>query len=314
MKKKGISITAIMGLLILAIIIFAAVKLIIWNNQTVELEDVEAGAYDYESLDYVFIVNPEVIEAHGHDDINQILFLGDAFVTDDSDNASILDFVKNAPDCEVETLTCADAKIAGFTNSYSGEASVWQANCLYDTVKAMCTKDYSLQESALEIADSISVDYRAFYEKLLTIDLDKFDTLYIAYSSTDFVKSSVLYDPNDDYNVATYEGGLRASIKLLQETYPHLRIIYGSQYLHKVYDVDGELKPATLVNYGNGNLSEYVMRAYNIAMECCISYDDNFFGLITEDNADEYCEYDILNPAGKKLIGESIVEYLQMKY
>ena len=70
---------AIAGALILVIIVVIVVKLVIWDRSgNIELEDVEAGTFDYESLDIVFNVDQSILDAHSSDDVNDILILGNA--------------------------------------------------------------------------------------------------------------------------------------------------------------------------------------------------------------------------------------------
>ena len=73
-KPGGRLLLLIPALLILLAIVFIVVKLVIWDRSgNVELEEVEAGTYDYESLDIVFSVDAEVLTEHGDDGINDIV-------------------------------------------------------------------------------------------------------------------------------------------------------------------------------------------------------------------------------------------------
>jgi hypothetical protein len=314
-KKNSWKPQAIAGALILIVIAVIVVKLIIWDKSgNVELEEVEAGAFDYESLDIVFNVDKDILDAHPSDDVNDILLLGNESAASAPGGRSIVDMISEIDNTRVTSLTYYYSQVADATNAFgNSEVSFWQSANLYDLVKALCTNDYSLQKTALDNGEVID---QAFYDKLVSTDLDKIDTLIIFYDSIDYRKASVLYDPNDKYNTSTYEGALRAAITSIQSAAPHIKIIVASPYLHGVVNNDG-FEPATMINYGNGNLSEYVMREYNIAMECCVSYCDNFFGLITEDTMTKYCNDGtvyLLNADGVKLIGSHMVEFIQRQY
>lgn len=314
-KKNSWKPQAIAGALILIVIAVIVVKLIIWDKSgNVELEEVEAGAFDYESLDIVFNVDKDILDAHPSDDVNDILLLGNESAASAPGGRSIVDMISEIDNTRVTSLTYYYSQVADATNAFgNSDVSFWQSANLYDLVKALCTNDYSLQKTALDNGEVID---QAFYDKLVSTDLDKIDTLIIFYDSIDYRKASVLYDPNDKYNTSTYEGALRAAITSIQSAAPHIKIIVASPYLHGVVNNDG-FEPATMINYGNGNLSEYVMREYNIAMECCVSYCDNFFGLITEDTMTKYCNDGtvyLLNADGVKLIGSHMVEFIQRQY
>ena len=314
-KKNSWKPQAIAGALILIILAVIVVKLVIWDKSgNVELEEVEAGAFDYESLDIVFNVDKDILDAHPSDDVNDILLLGNESAASAPGGRSIVDMISEIDNTRVTSLTYYYSQVADATNAFgNSEVSFWQSANLYDLVKALCTNDYSLQKTALDNGEVVD---QAFYDKLVSTDLDKIDTLIIFYDSIDYRKASVLYDPNDKYNTSTYEGALRAAITSIQSAAPHIKIIVASPYLHGVVNDDG-FEPATMINYGNGNLSEYVMREYNIAMECCVSYCDNFFGLITEDTMTKYCNDGtvyLLNADGVKLIGSHMVEFIQRQY
>lgn len=313
-KQGGWKIHLIIALIILLIIGFGAYKLIVWNASDTELEEVEDGSFDYESLDVVFNVDKEILEEHGQDGINNILCIGDDLLikNDYVGGDSILDIMrKEIENSEITALSLVGTLIADAQNSFlTNEVTPWQAGNLYDVVYALCNNNFELQKKAL---DREAIIDQKYYDTLTSVDMDKVDTVFIIYSSVDYVKSSTLYNPDNDYDTSTYEGALRAAITTLKSTYPHIRIVLGSPFLHGVIGYE-TVDSATTVNYGNGNLSEYIMRSYNIAMECCISYEDNFFGLINEETINYYCNVDTLNNEGIRLIANHIVEYFEKKY
>ena len=316
-KPGGRLLLLIPALLILLAIVFIVVKLVIWDRSgNVELEEVEAGTYDYESLDIVFSVDAEVLKEHGDDGINDIVLIGNSYAVSSPSGPTIADMIAGMPDTKLTTLCYYYGQITDTANAYgNNDVSVWQAANLFEIVKALCTKDYSLQKKALDQETVIS---EKLYDDLTSTDLDKIDEVIIMYDSIDYRTSAVLYNPTDKYDTSTYEGALRASITRLQSDYPHLKIIVASPYLHGIIDDNGaDFTLATMKNYGNGNLSEYVMREYNIAMECCVSYVDNFFGLITEDNVLDNCDISTvygLNENGVKLIGSHMTDFISRKY
>ncbi|MCQ2519007.1 MAG: hypothetical protein MJ107_00605 [Lachnospiraceae bacterium] len=312
-EKKKISLNMILALVIAGIVIFCGIKLYLWNNsgKDVVMEDVEDGAYDYESLDVVFTVDKEILENHGFDNINTILCIGNEVLTAKPEGTSLADIISTVPDSEMIVLSAYGTKVADAANCYNtNDVSVWQSGNLYDIIKALCYKDYSLQERALAEDAIISKDY---YNTLISIDMDKIDTLFIMYDSVDYMKGSALYNPDDKFDTSYYEGAYRAAITTVQQMYPHIKIVIGSPYLHATI-VGDNVMPVTVIDNGVCNLSEYVMRQYNIAMETCVSYDDNFFGLITEETMNYYCNVDALNLTGIELIGNHIKEFLERDY
>lgn len=316
-KKNNWLLHLIVALVIITLVGFTFWRLWMWNNSgKKELDYVEPGTYDYESLDYVFSVEPEIIKEHtakfGDDGINDILCIGDYVLTLTSKSGNtIINELSRVKDSRINCLCVGESSVADVQNAYgTNNVTDWQAGNLYDVVWALCNKDYALQKSSLDNGHGI---LQAYYDNLIETDLDYVDTVFIMYSSVDYIKASNLYDPDDKYNTATYEGALRAAISTLQTSYPHLKVVVGSPYLHGVVH-DEDYIPATMMNYGNGNLSEFVMRAYNIAMECCVSFEDNYFGLINEETIADYCDVNVLNDEGLKLIGNHMIKFFEQKY
>lgn len=310
-KEHGWKLQMLLLAVILIIVAVCIIKLIIWNKSgNIVLEDIAEGTYDYESLDMVFTVDPDNLAGREDDGVNTVLIIGNSFPVIAPGGKSIADMIDSMDDTDVITLSAYAGKISDEVNAYNTEKTYWQAANLYEIADALCTGDYSLQKEALEHEVHVNQN---LYDTITSIDMDKVDTLFILYDSVDYTSKSSLYDPDNKFNTGTYEGALRASITEIQSTFPYIRIIVGSPFLHGVVG-DETVDAATLVNYGNGNLSEYVMRQYNIAMECCVSYVDNYFGLITEETMNYYCNVNELSAEGVELIGNHIVEYLMKKY
>ncbi len=312
--KHKFNIHLIMILLMVAVVAFIIIKLVIWDHsgRNVVMEEVEEGAYDYENLDVVFYVDQDILEQHGSDDINTILCIGNEFLTQKPYLVpSIGERISEVPDVETILLAAPGTRVTDSQNAYNNNnITYWQAGNLYDIVYALCNHDFSLQKKLSDTGNTITKEY---YNTLTSVDMDKVDTLLIMYNSVDYREVATLYNPDDPLDTASYEGALRASITAIQDSYPHIRIIIASPYMHSVI-VGNNVEPATLVNNGICNLSEYVNRLYNVSMEYCVSYIDNFYGVITENNMNDYANVDTLYVPGIKLISKHINEYLQRKY
>lgn len=313
-KRKHIGIVGIMGILILGIIIFIVLKLVIWNKSgdNIVMEDVPEGTYDSESLDIVFNVDPSLTE--GKDDgVNTILCIHDGILDYKTigGTMSLCDYLREIPNSEIISIPLYASQVADAINAYAGPVeNYWQAGNLYDVVYALCNNDLSLQKMSVDNGGHVA---ETQYEALCSVDMDKVDTIFIMYDSADYSNASVLYNPEDDYDTTTYEGALRASLSLLQKTHPEIRVVFGSSFFHGVIQ-DDHVVSAAMVNYGNGTLSEYVKRAYNIVMERGLSYLDNYYNLINEENLGDYCSVDTLTDEGIKLLGEHMKDYFQRRY
>ena len=63
------------------------------------------------------------------------------------------------------------------------------------------------------------------------------------------------------------------------------------------------------MDLGNGTLSHYLQKELDIASDCGVSFIDNFYGSINEDNCQEYMkDYIHFNDAGRQLLADRFVQ------
>ena len=126
------------------------------------------------------------------------------------------------------------------------------------------------------------------------------------YDASDYLAGHEMYSDQNSTDIMQFTGNMEAGIELLQSTYPHIRIIVMSPTYAFAVNEQGEYVSSDMYTYGEQDvLSTYVIRQYASAATRSVSFVDNLYGTITEDNASEYLTDNLhLNVAGRRLVAE----------
>ncbi|MGN0331060.1 MAG: hypothetical protein ACI4D5_07430 [Kineothrix sp.] len=300
MEKKSINFHLIFFIVILALFLFAIIKLWLWNKGEASGYDPneDTSEFDVETMDYIQPLSSSRLEGHEDDGVTTLLCLGNSPFADNKGEGGLAQALAR----EVDGVAY-DASFAGSFQSLKNE--VYQADypadgvSLYSLVKAFCSGDYTSLEQA---AGALGSDAEDTVKLLKGLDFSTIDMIVIMYDLSDYIDHRPLYDPNDDSNLVTWSGSLNASLKLLDETYPHIRtVILSTPACGKTIDefyVDGDIQ-----NLGNGTIPDYLNYQMNVILSNGVSYIDNYYGVITVDNRDEYLVDDYhLNEKGIQAI------------
>ena len=300
MEKKSINFHLIFFIVILALFLFAIIKLWLWNKGEASGYDPneDTSEFDVETMDYIQPLSSSRLEGHEDDGVTTLLCLGNSPFADNKGEGGLAQALAR----EVDGVAY-DASFAGSFQSLKNEA--YQADypadgvSLYSLVKAFCSGDYSSLEQA---AGALGSDAEDTVKLLKGLDFSPIDMIVIMYDLSDYIDHRPLYDPNNDSNLVTWSGSLNASLKLLDETYPHIRtVILSTPACGKTIDefyVDGDIQ-----NLGNGTIPDYLNYQMNVILSNGVSYIDNYYGVITVDNRDEYLVDDYhLNEKGIQAI------------
>ena len=123
-------------------------------------------------------------------------------------------------------------------------------------------------------------------ETLRSVDFDKVDMIVIMYDLHDYMDERPVMDVNNDINLLTWNGALNASLQLIQQTYPHIRLVVLSPTYGHFDNSEGELINSDIVDFGNGVLPDYVLHEIDVAIYNGVSILDNYYGTINENMAD----------------------------
>lgn len=296
--------------LIVLIAIFAVYRLAKWNRGTASDYDPNevTTEFDVETEDYLMPMDAEMAALQKDDGITTILLLGNAPFADDRGKKGI--------DGLLEELTDGKVYNGSFRNSYlSVKNAVYEESypadvfSLYWVTMCLTTQDFTLLEDNARAWDG-DEDAAETVALLKNLDMESVDVISIMYDGSDYLDERLLAGPYDDTMAASCCGCLLQSIRLIQQAYPHIRILVSSPTFGCVEE-DGKLTPGSQVNFGQGTLPDYMIAYKNIAVNAGVSFLDHYFGTITEDNYTKYLKEDgfHLNDAGRRLVAERIAKF-----
>ncbi len=273
------------GAVIALVVVFSVVKLLIWNKGTAELDQSETGSFEVEVLDQIFLLSDDKKEGHVFDDEETILFLGNDAITYDQNETGV-----TAQVAQKLGAKCINAGFPASTvslkNASFSEDYVLDTYSFYNVANCIVNQDYSSLEKYADQFDDYT--YRGSTDRLKTTDMDKVDTIVIYYNAQDYMNLRIGMNPDNEFDPITYRGALNAGIKALQEKYPYIRIVCMSFTMCYAFDSSGQLVSGDRYDFGNGKLTTYLQFMIDVSGERGISFVDNYYGTIHEDNSSEW--------------------------
>lgn len=299
----------------LLIIIFVIVRLIIWDKGVESDYDPNANVteFDVESMDYILPLNPSLLEGREDDGVNTIVCLGNAPFADDRDSdKNLANLIAQKTDSTVYNCSVADSYMTALLPAYSAEHP-YDAFSFYWLTTVFTVDNGSLIDSALETIGDVPADLQESMDLLRSIDFETVDVIAIMYDGNDYLGGRQTVDSENTSNIRTFTGALAAGIQLIQQTYPHIRIIVMSPTYAYALDENGGYASSDLTDYGMGPLSTYAILESNICYDNSVTFVDNIYASINEDNADTYLtDYIHINEAGRELLADRFGYALNM--
>lgn len=295
------------------IIIICAYKLYKWNKGVPSDYDpnFQTDAFDIEVLDSIIPLAPDKLEGHEDDGVTTILCLGnDPFSLERGENGIAQ---------QIAAMSGATVYDGSFTGSTIGAAleiyndGYWMdAFSLPYLAEGLCSGDFSRIMSAAYC--SYDPDFVPTVEMLESLDMNSIDIICIMYDGIDYIKQIPSDDPNAPYSIVAYTGALRTAITNIQETYPFIRIVVMSHTFCHSIDENGNFQNGDRADLGHGTLSHYLQKELDVTGDCGVSWIDNFYGSINEDNYLDYMtDYIHFNDAGRKLLAQRFVDCILPK-
>ena len=147
-------------------------------------------------------------------------------------------------------------------------------------------------------------------QTLTTLDFNTVDVIAVLYDATDYLLGHQMYSDQNSTDIEQFTGNLEAGIGMFQSVYPHIRIIVMSPpyAFSDQLDEKGNYISSDIARYGQDVLSTYVIKEYSSCVTRSVSFIDNLYGTITEDNAHKYLIDNLhLNADGRKEIAKRFV-------
>ncbi len=237
-----------------------------------------------------------------------IVAFGNAPFADDRDDADgLLNLIADQADATVYNCSVTGSYMAASSDVLDTDITPMDVYSLYWMAAAACgfNMEGHFTNALSVMGDDAPADARESTERLFSIDFSKVDVITIMYDATDYFMGNKMYDFNNTTDVTQFAGNLEASIEMFQQVYPGIRIIVlGAPYAFAI-DEDGNYISSDMQRYGQDVLSVYSIMEWYACSSRSVTFVDNLYGTITEDNAKHYLTDNLhLNKAGRKKVAE----------
>ena len=248
------------------------------------------GSYD-DSWDSILPLTDENGQMVITDASNIVLF-GNAPFADDRDSSdSLANLIAKETGANVYNCSISGSYLAAQELNFDPTVAAMDAYCLYWLVSLATGApiDNYYVQAAERLGDKTPADAEEVINTLKTLDFNTIDTVAIMYDATDYLLGNPMYNDDNPTDPTQFTGNLEASLDVLQSLYPQIRIIVMSPTYAYAVDENGDYVSSDMYIYNNRDvLSTYVIKECYSANLHSVSFMDNLYGSITEDNAKEY--------------------------
>lgn len=244
-----------------------------------------------------------------------ILVLGNSPFSDDRDSAdSLANMITERTGASVINCSVSGSYMAAQRPYLSPEEVPMDAYTPYWLCTLTCSEDAKENFAAVAdvLGDSAPPEAEEVYNTLTTLDMSSVDVIAIMYDAADYLLGHQMYSDQDSADIEQFTGNMEATIELIRNNFPHIRIIVMSPTYAFGIDENGEYISSDIQTYGQHFLSTYVIKQFQSCNARGVTFVDNLYGTITEDNAEEYLTDNIhLNVEGRKLVADRFVQALE---
>lgn len=306
-RKKG-NFHILFFVIVIIVLVGCGISLYRWNKG-VDVDEgvvVDESEFDTEPNDYIQPLTSEQLAGKADDGVTTILALGNSPFADDGNGNELAKALSREMQATVINAGIADSFQTRY-NPVGDDSNPYDGISLYDVTAALVNGDCSrVQEAAAQVSDTAA----ECAGRLQGIDMTKVDCITIFYDLSDYIDHRNIYNPGDDNDVTTFCGALNASIELLQEKYPYIRIVVlSTPACGKTIDdyyVDG-----TVIDLANGTLADYIGGEVMVCATKGVSFVDLYFGAIHVDNRDKYLVNDYhLNSDGADVVAKRFAKLI----
>lgn len=312
-NRKGFSSHTVLHILFFVVVIGGIIAIIFkfsnWGTY-IDLKQLAQQEVEIQedTLDEILplLADPETMPPD--DGIQTILAFGNAPLADDRDSEKgLANILASEPNTVFYNCSVSGSCLSSINNAFNADTQPIDAYSFYWLVTLAVTganKDY-YPNAVKSLGVKAPPEAQEVYDTLTTIDLNTVDTVLIMYDGTDYFMGRSMYNDDDPTDITCFTGNMEAGIEMLQHYYPHIRIIVMSPAYAYAVDLEGNYVSSDMYTYGQHVFSTYVIKQYTSASSRGVSFVDNLYGTITEDNAKEYLTDNIhLNQKGRELMAK----------
>ena len=313
--RRFLNVHVFFALVIIIVIGLVAYRFTHWGQRVSQSDIFKDGQGSYDdSWDSILPLTDENGQMVITDASNIVLF-GNAPFADDRDSSdSLANLIAKETGANVYNCSISGSYLAAQELNFDPTVAAMDAYCLYWLVNLATGApiDNYYVQAAEQLGDKTPADAEEVINTLKTLDFNTIDTVAIMYDATDYLLGNPMYNDDNPTDPTQFTGNLEASLDVLQSLYPQIRIIVMSPTYAYAVDENGDYVSSDMYIYNNRDvLSTYVIKECYSANLHSVSFMDNLYGSITEDNAKEYLTDNLhLNVKGRKLIAKRFEYFL----
>ena len=313
--RRFLNVHVFFALILIVVIGLVAYRFTHWGQRVSQSDIFKDGQGSYDdSWDSILPLTDENGQMVITDASNIVLF-GNAPFADDRDSSdSLANLIAKETGANVYNCSISGSYLAAQELNFDPTVAAMDAYCLYWLVNLATGApiDNYYVQAAEQLGDKTPADAEEVINTLKTLDFNTIDTVAIMYDATDYLLGNPMYNDDNPTDPTQFTGNLEASLDVLQSLYPQIRIIVMSPTYAYAVDENGEYVSSDMYIYNNRDvLSTYVIKECYSANLHSVSFMDNLYGSITEDNAKEYLTDNLhLNVKGRKLIAKRFEYFL----
>lgn len=313
--RRFLNVHVFFALVMIIVIGLVAYRFTHWGQRVSQSDIFKDGQGSYDdSWDSILPLTDENGQMVITDASNIVLF-GNAPFADDRDSSdSLANLIAKETGANVYNCSISGSYLAAQELNFDPTVAAMDAYCLYWLVSLATGApiDSYYVQAAEQLGDKTPADAEEVINTLKTLDFNTIDTVAIMYDATDYLLGNPMYNDDNPTDPTQFTGNLEASLDVLQSLYPQIRIIVMSPTYAYAVDENGDYVSSDMYIYNNRDvLSTYVIKECYSANLHSVSFMDNLYGSITEDNAKEYLTDNLhLNVKGRKLIAKRFEYFL----
>lgn len=284
-----------------------------------QIESENDGTY-YDVLDQflpLIDTNGNIVET---DEVDTIVCFGNAPFSDNRGSKdNLANMIAKETGATVYNCSVSGSYLASEWPFYDANVAPMDAYCFYWLVTYAATDGLNhnyYKDAARVLGDKLPPEADEVMELLDTIDFNEVDLITVMYDATDYLMGHGMYDDLNSTNIECFTGNLEAGIELIQQYFPHIRIIVMSPTYAYALNEDGDYVSSDMYVINDRDvLSTYVIKQHGSCAERNVSFVDHLYGTITEANCDKYLvDHLHLNQDGRKLVLKRFMDALHRNH
>ena len=313
--RRFLNLHVLFALVLLVVVGLLGYRITHWGQRVSQSDIFKDGQGSYDdSWDSILPLTDENGKMIVNDASNIVVFGNAPFADDRGSSDNLANLIAKETGATVYNCSISGSYLAAQHTNFDPTLAPMDAYCLYWLVNlaAGVPLDGYYNDAAEALGDKTPPEAEEVVNTLKTLDFNTIDTVAIMYDATDYLMGNAMYNDDNPTDPTQFTGNLEASLEVLQRLYPQIRIIVMSPTYAYAIDEDGNYVSSDIYIYnGRDVLSTYVIKECYSSNLHSVSFMDNLYRSITEDNAKEYLTDNLhLNVKGRKLIAKRFEYFL----